>query len=60
MVQVPAASSVAVVPETVQTVDVDDAKVTGSPELAEALRVIVPVLNTCVGMTGKLRVCSSW
>jgi hypothetical protein len=59
MVQVPAAFSVAVVPETVQTVDVDDAKVTASPELAEALKVIDPVLNSCVGMTGNVRVWSS-
>jgi len=59
MVQVPAAFSVAVLPDTVQTTGVDDAKVTGSPELAEALRVIDPVLNSCAGMTGNVRVCSS-
>jgi hypothetical protein len=39
MVQVPALTSVAVVPETVQIVGVDEAKLTVRPELAEALNV---------------------
>jgi len=36
MVQVPEVSIVAVVPETVQTLDVVEAKLTGKLELAEA------------------------
>jgi hypothetical protein len=39
MVQVPALTSVAVVPETVQIVGVDEVKLTVRPELAEALNV---------------------
>src|SRR5271165_866684 len=39
MVQVPALTRVAVVPETVQIVGVDEVKVTARPELAEALSV---------------------
>ena len=35
--QVPAASTVTVLPETVQTIGVAEAKLTASPELAEAL-----------------------
>ena len=36
MVQVPEATNVVVVPETVQTLVVDEAKVTGNPDVAEA------------------------
>ena len=39
MLHVPAAISVTVVPDTVQTAGVVDAKVTGRPELAVALVV---------------------
>ena len=39
MVQVPTVSSEAIEPETVQTVDVIDVKLTGSPELAVAVNV---------------------
>ena len=39
MVQVPALTSVALVPETAQIVGVDDVKVTVIPELAEAVNV---------------------
>ena len=43
MVQVPAASSDATDPETVQTVAVAEEKVTASPEVAEADKVrVVP------------------
>ncbi len=40
MLQVPAPTNEAVVPETVQTPVVDEAKLTANPELAVALRVI--------------------
>jgi hypothetical protein len=44
MVQVPAVRSEAVLPETVQTAGVVEAKLTGKPELADAERVkFVPV-----------------
>jgi hypothetical protein len=39
MVHLPSLRKVAVVPETVQTEAVVEAKLTGSPELAEALNV---------------------
>lgn len=39
IVHVPVVRNVAVVPDTVQTLVVDDVKVTGSPELAEATSV---------------------
>ena len=42
MVQVPGATMVAVVPETVQTPAVLDAKLTVKPEVAVALSGIVP------------------
>src|SRR3954453_7943626 len=41
MVQTPGLTSVAVVPETVQTVAVNEVKLTGRPELADALRATV-------------------
>jgi len=39
MVQVPDATRNAIVPDTVHTLEVEDAKVTDRPELAVALRV---------------------
>jgi hypothetical protein len=45
MVQVPTAARATVTPETVQTVVVDDAKLTASPEEAVALTVIGGVPN---------------
>src|ERR1017187_7638173 len=51
MVQVPVLTSVAVVPETVQTVVVSDAKLTGRPELADALRAsFVPCTWLGIGL----------
>jgi hypothetical protein len=49
MVQVPAVANVAVVPETVQTAGVSEAKLTVKPELADALR-LSGVPSTCVGI----------
>jgi hypothetical protein len=45
MVQVPAVTKVAVVPETVQTVGVVEAKLTVRLEVAVALRENVPVVR---------------
>jgi hypothetical protein len=42
-VQPPELIAVTVVPETVQVAGVVDAKLTGSPEVAEAVKVSVPV-----------------
>lgn len=59
MVQVPTAISVAVVPLTVQMVGVDDVKLTGSPELAVAVKVTVAgvvVPRIWVGIVPKLMV----
>lgn len=42
MVQVPTARNVAVVPETVQTEVVSEAKLTGRPELADATSMCDP------------------
>jgi hypothetical protein len=56
MVQVPAAMKVAVVPETVQTLVVVEAKLTVKPELAVAVSVSgVPML--CVLGAAKVIVC---
>ena len=53
--QVPAASREAVLPETVQMVGVDDAKLTAKPEVAVAVRVSdVPVVWP--GMAAKVMV----
>ncbi len=52
----PAAMKVAVVPETVQTPVVLEAKVTGSEEVAVALRVS-GVPTVCAAMVGKVIVC---
>lgn len=61
MVQVPTAINVAVVPLTVQTAGVDDVKLTGSPELAVAVKftvagVVVP--SIWVGIVPKVIVCT--
>ena len=47
---------VAVVPETVQTNGVVEAKLTVSPELAVALRLIVPADSDVDGIVGKVMV----
>jgi hypothetical protein len=51
--QVPTETNVTVLPETVQTVEVVDAKLTASPELAVALTVNGDAPNVWVGMTSK-------
>jgi len=58
MLHDPVVSSVAVLPETVQTAGVDDVKVTARPELAVACRVNDPAstLNDWVGMTANVTV----
>jgi hypothetical protein len=56
MVQVPAAAKVAVLPETVQTPVVDDAKLTANPELAVALKVS-GVPTVCVAIAPRVIVC---
>jgi hypothetical protein len=53
---VPVATNVAVVPFTVQTVVVVDAKLTASPEVAVAVSgSVVPIV--CVPIVGKVIVC---
>ncbi len=54
MAQVPTETIVAVVPETVQTDVVVDAKLTVRPELAVALRLTVPADRCVVGIVGKV------
>jgi len=49
MVQVPARMRVAVFPETVQTDEVSEAKLTASPELAVAVR-LTGVPTVCAGI----------
>ncbi len=49
MEQVPPVSRVAVLPETVHTLGVEDAKLTARPELAVAVSVTVPPA-VCAGM----------
>ena len=59
MVQVPAALSVAVTPETVQTAGVVEAKLAGKPELADAERVRVrPAV--CGGIAPKAMLWATW
>ena len=58
MVQFPAASSEAVVPETVQVEGVVEAKATVRPELAVALRPSVVVATWRPPMAGKLMLCA--
>ena len=59
IVQVPIASRVATLPETVQTDGVVDAKLTGKPEEAVAARLTDPVVSVVVGIALKLMVCAS-
>jgi hypothetical protein len=54
--QVPAATNVTVLPETVQIEVVVDAKLTGSPEEAVALTVTVPADNGVFGIVVKVMV----
>ena len=56
MVQVPGASSEAVESETVQIVGVVDVKLTGSPELAVAVKAKVE-LAFCAGIAPNVMVC---
>ena len=49
MVQVPAATPVTVLPATVQVLGVMLAKVTGRPEVAVALAVVLPPTSTVDG-----------
>jgi hypothetical protein len=58
MVQVPLAINEAVVPDTVHTLEVDEAKATVKPELAVALKVaVVPAVGLAIA--GKLMLCAS-
>jgi hypothetical protein len=50
MVQVPALTPVTVPPLTVQTLVVRELKLTGSPEVAVALAVVVPPTVTELGL----------
>ncbi len=54
MVQVPAETRIAVVPETVQTPVVVDVKLTARPEDAVALRLVDPVESDVAGIVAKL------
>lgn len=57
MVQVPAVTNETVVPDTVHTLAVDEAKPTVKPELAVALNVaVVPAVGLAIA--GKLMVCA--
>ena len=56
--QVPAATIVAVVPDTVHTAGRVLAKLTGSPEFAVATKLIVAP-TSCDGIAGKLIVCDA-
>ena len=56
IVQVPAASKVAVLPETVQIDGVEDAKVIGRPEEAVAFRLTDPVASAVAGIAAKAMV----
>ena len=59
IVQVPVATSVTVVPETVQTEAVAEEKLTGSPEVAVAVSAGTAVPMVCVPGLGKVMVCVS-
>jgi len=59
MVHVPSMSSLALPPETVQTLVVFEAKATGSLELAVAASVKDELANSVVLMAGKLMVCAT-
>ena len=58
-VQVPAANRLAVAPEIVHTVGVVEAKLTGRPELAMAVRLSV-VSAYCAAIAAKLIVWVAW
>jgi len=58
MVQVPVASIEAVVPETEQTLDVVEAKLTAKPELAVA-ESVRGVFTFWAGIEPKVMVCAS-
>ncbi len=58
MVHVPASSSVALLADTVQTAAVEEANVTGKPEVARAESASV-VPAGCAAMTPKVIVCGS-
>ena len=58
MVHVPAISSVALLPETVQTFAVEEANVTGKPEVALAESASV-VPAGCAATAAKVIVCGS-
>ena len=59
MLQWPAATSVTVLPETVQMVGVVEAKLTGRPDEAVAVTVNGGVLRGTFGKGAKLIVCTS-
>ena len=56
MLHVPAATRVAVVPDTVQTKGVEDAKLTGRPDVADAVSGNV-VFTVCDGIEAKAIAC---
>src|ERR1022692_1412182 len=58
MLHVPAATRVAVVPDTVQTKGVEDAKLTGRPDVADAVSGNV-VFTVCDGIEAKV-IPSPW
>ena len=58
MVQVPAAFSVAIAPDTAQTTVSVDAKLTGNPELAVAFNAI-DAPTVCVAIAAKVIVCDA-
>jgi hypothetical protein len=57
MVQVPACSSVAVLPETLQRVGMSDVKLTGRPEVAVAVSVRIVPCRSELGSALKVMVC---
>src|ERR1035441_8592461 len=59
MVQGPAATSFAVASETVHTAGVEEAKMTGRPEVALALSVTDPPA-TCAAIVSNVMVCCCW
>ena len=60
MVQVPVATSVTVLPETVQVVAVVDAKLTGKPDDAVAETVNGGLPSTWLGKGANVMVCASF
>ena len=59
MVQLPCATNVAVLPDSVQTAGVVEVKLTAKPEVADALSVRV-FPTVCVGIALKVMVCDCW